>query len=529
MMNRPPDLNEKVDNWLKGLGFSVGNPFASVEAEQERELLPRFFVDVPGIGEIEGAKSIVVFAPRGGGKTALRIMLADKTAPRDGSKTVFSVEFTDFDNLLRHHQQGTLDSNVGARALLEAGAETLLLFVLNERYEDIPDTAKIDLSQFLRAYAPFLLTPQALLKQLNQLSPDISLAKMKVTWKEFARLVEDGELSQLIQKVSSEANVQLLADLNDFAMEKTAVSPSPVRQMEAFYALCQELGFTAVFFLIDRVDELPDTADNPEIQADLLAPFLGHLPLLEMKGVALKFFLPEMARPGLESKGWLRLDRVRIKAARLGWNRNRLLKLLNQRMGVFSQQQITDLAQICQGKVVVEEIEQWVETAVSPRQLLLTMQKLCDAHVVRAGANGLLTMADWEAIAGNLPESGVETAVSGLPEPQSDEPIFAPDGTPLLRLDFKRHLAWLGKEPIKFTVTEFKVLEALAEERDGRCNRDDLAEKVWGNITGVSNETIDRNVSRIRQKLNDTGKKSWTYLITVRGWGFQLKNFILLR
>lgn len=526
MTNRPPDLNEKVDSWLRGLGFSVGNPFASVEAEQERDLLPRFFVDVPEITDLEGAKSIIIFAPRGGGKTALRIMLADKTAPRDVSKTIFSVEFTDFDNLLRHHQQGTLDSNVGVRALLEVGAETLLSFVLNKRYETISDTAKIDLSQFLHMYAPHLLAPQALLKQLDQLSTDISLAKMEVPWQEFAGLVKDGALSQLIQKASPEANVQLLADLNDFALGEMAVSPTPMRQMEAFYTLCQDLGFTAVFFLIDRVDELPDTADNPEIQADLLAPFLGHLPLLEMKGVALKFFLPDMVRPELESKGWLRLDRVRIKAARLGWNRNRLLQLLNQRIGVFSQQQITDLAQICQDKVVVEEIEQWVETAVSPRQLLLTMQKLCDAHVIRAGANGLLTMGDWEAIAGDLPESGVETAV---PESQSDEPIFAPDGTPLLRLDFKRHLAWLGKEPIKFTVTEFKVLGALAEERDGRCDREMLAEKVWGNKEGVSNETIDRNVSRIRQKLNDTEKERWKYLDTVRGWGFQLKNFTLLK
>ncbi|HIP72032.1 MAG TPA: hypothetical protein EYH05_11635, partial [Anaerolineae bacterium] len=343
MMNHPPDLNEKVDNWLKSLGFSVGNPFASVEAEQERDLLPRFFVDVPEIVEIEGVKSVIIFAPRGGGKTALRIMLADKTAPRDVSKTIFSVEFTDFDNLLQQYQQGTLDSNVGVQALLEVGAETLLSFVLNKRYENISDIAKIDLSQFLRTYAPFLLTPQALLKRLGQLSPDISLERMEVTWREFAQFVEDRKLSQVVQKVSSKANIRLLADLNDFFIGEMTASLSPVRQMEAFYSLCQELGFTAVFFLIDRVDELPDTADNPELQADLLAPFLGHLPLLEMKGVALKIFLPDMVRAELESQDWLRLDRIRIKAARLGWDGMRLLELLNQRMGVFSQQQITDL------------------------------------------------------------------------------------------------------------------------------------------------------------------------------------------
>src|SRR4051812_38430150 len=55
----------ELDSWLAHLGFIRGNPFATAEADQERTLLPEFFVDVEGYEQILGDRTIIVFAPRG--------------------------------------------------------------------------------------------------------------------------------------------------------------------------------------------------------------------------------------------------------------------------------------------------------------------------------------------------------------------------------------------------------------------------------------------------------------------------------
>ncbi len=530
MTERSPDINKKVDDWLMSLGFTLGNPFASVEAERERDKLPRFFVDVPGMAEIKGLESIIIFAPRGGGKSALRVMLANDTAPRDASKPIFSVEFTDFDGLIKHARQKTLDSEIGVSELLKVGVKAIFSLLVEEPERFVLESTKIKLSQFLHEYAPFLLTPQTLFQFFEQLTPAVSLTQMKVTWKQFQQIVEDRNLLQLSAKFGRGSYFQLLAELNDFASEGTAVPFGPVLRLKEFRELCQEIGFKAVYFLIDRVDEFPDTANNPILQANLLAPFLGHLPLLEMEGVALKFFLPDMVREQLENSGWLRTDRIPMKAVSLDWDVKHLIQLLNDRMRVYSQKAITDLGQISESKAVAAEIERWLGTSESPRQLLLDMQKLCDAHVMRAGLDGLLTTEDLATVKRDVQSGeGKEEFEISSTEQKTEESFVTSEGIPLLRLNFNQHVAWLGKTSIELTVTEFNVLRALVEEDTGRCHREKLAERVWGTKEGVSDTTIDRNISRIRHKLNDTKKDHWIYLITIRGWGFQLKNFTLLK
>src|ERR1017187_4075678 len=62
---------------LHNLGFEL-DPFAKTNADEE-ELLKSYFIDPPFFkavyGDLSTPKSAVVFAPRGGGKTALKRML----------------------------------------------------------------------------------------------------------------------------------------------------------------------------------------------------------------------------------------------------------------------------------------------------------------------------------------------------------------------------------------------------------------------------------------------------------------------
>lgn len=62
---------------LRNLGFNL-DPFAKTNADEE-ELLKSYFIEPPFFkavyGDLSTPKSAVVFAPRGGGKTALKRML----------------------------------------------------------------------------------------------------------------------------------------------------------------------------------------------------------------------------------------------------------------------------------------------------------------------------------------------------------------------------------------------------------------------------------------------------------------------
>ncbi len=66
-----------LQHWLSARGFHQ-NPFASREAEAERALLGAYFVEPDYFDEIrEEPKTVFLFAPRGSGKTACRIMIEE--------------------------------------------------------------------------------------------------------------------------------------------------------------------------------------------------------------------------------------------------------------------------------------------------------------------------------------------------------------------------------------------------------------------------------------------------------------------
>ncbi|HOC20829.1 MAG TPA: hypothetical protein PKL16_04970 [Anaerolineae bacterium] len=76
-------LSQKLEQWLKAVGFVKGNPFATANAEDERTFLPECFVDTGHYFSILGdPQTTLVLAPRGGGKTAYRVMLDSNAIPR---------------------------------------------------------------------------------------------------------------------------------------------------------------------------------------------------------------------------------------------------------------------------------------------------------------------------------------------------------------------------------------------------------------------------------------------------------------
>jgi DNA-binding response OmpR family regulator len=99
----------------------------------------------------------------------------------------------------------------------------------------------------------------------------------------------------------------------------------------------------------------------------------------------------------------------------------------------------------------------------------------------------------------------------------------APDAAGILRagpltIDTSKHEVLVDGDPVRLTLTEFKLLTALVQARGRVLTRDQLMDKAMGTDVFVTDRAIDVHVTAIRKKL---GTANWL-VRTVRGVGYRL-------
>lgn len=85
-----------------------------------------------------------------------------------------------------------------------------------------------------------------------------------------------------------------------------------------------------------------------------------------------------------------------------------------------------------------------------------------------------------------------------------------------LVIDDSSKLCYINNEVINLTKTEYELLTFLITHRNSIYTRKELLEKIWNNAEGVSDRTIDTNITRLRRKLGDYG----SCIITRLGYGY---------
>lgn len=89
-----------------------------------------------------------------------------------------------------------------------------------------------------------------------------------------------------------------------------------------------------------------------------------------------------------------------------------------------------------------------------------------------------------------------------------------------LRMDPHRHeVSWAGA-PVILTVTEFLLLQALAERPGFVKSRDQLMDLAYGTDVHVDDRTIDSHIKRLRRKLRAVDP-SFTAIETLYGIGYR--------
>lgn len=82
-------------------------------------------------------------------------------------------------------------------------------------------------------------------------------------------------------------------------------------------------------------------------------------------------------------------------------------------------------------------------------------------------------------------------------------------------------LAWKG-ERIELTKNEYRILQALMENKGKVVSRDALMQKLWETDSFVDENTLTVNITRLRKKLADAGLSD--FITTKKGMGYLLSE-----
>lgn len=90
-----------------------------------------------------------------------------------------------------------------------------------------------------------------------------------------------------------------------------------------------------------------------------------------------------------------------------------------------------------------------------------------------------------------------------------------------LVIDYTRRRVNVGKTEMNLTAVEYKLLSYLAQNSGRVVTPDQIMEAVWGEEYIGENHVLHVNISRLRQKLGDTGNTP-KYILTRPGIGYMM-------
>lgn len=491
-----------INQYLHIKGFQA-NPFATTNAEQETDRLPSFFVRLPWfdwlVGEPQHPESLIVFAPRGYGKTSHRLEVARIAGDPKREHRALAVIFDDVHSLL--HQ----------------GIEQVSLE---------------------NTYLPFLRrkTLQALKEQIEKQRTSLNVQQPDP--ETLARL------HALLRLYAPRRPFNIPADEHDIAAlmqeyRDTTLTPREWLH-EELSVLATRAGFASIYVLIDGLDEASETRDHPNVMLKLLDPLVSAPGLLQGCGFAFKFFLPDVLEGPMREHDIGRLDRIPNRS--FAWDANELSRLLALRLQTFSREEgsmvsrINSFQDVCEADFDVDAC--MVEAACcSPRRLIDVARKIVEKHCEQHGAadrqigeDTIITVL--EEFSRSLPvmSSLTEHANnSSLPLHTNQACDIQPDAPPALFLDPHGDV-WLGEERLDTNLPKLlrKLLHHLWENRERMVPYDELLDILYGDdIEGRADPwaSCDKLVQRLRKKIEpNKPASSSTYIEMLSGEGYVLRN-----
>jgi hypothetical protein len=446
------DVERKMDlqHFLDTHGLTA-DPFAYTNAEEE-ELLEQYFVPPPYFNSVRGEsgspKSTVVFAPRGGGKTAQRrILEEDSRRPESNYLCVLYDRFEPGSPTVDQH-------------LEQICRRVLLGILVSLEIEGLPGTV---LSKDDRE---FLTNEATLLDTVDAETFDALIRSLKSDTRKMGDWlrVHSGPVKGIIAGLLAKRGIELDPTLPWGPQMMKARESAPLSRLRRLIGVGQNFGFDSVYVLVDRLDETASTATNPTKAIELVAEMLLDLTVMELPGLAIKVFAWDLSQDRYHELGG---RRDRIHEFNLSWNLEALSEMMSRRLGAYSHQSVTSLNDLTSDGVDFDLHRLTCYLAAgSPRDMIRLCARVVGEHLNDPRGTGRLGVDDvWQGVRVFSEEICDERAKKFLPD--------------LMRLDTYRftqnHVAndllKISKQSTGAKVTEWRrtgMVDKITEVQDAR-------------------------------------------------------------
>lgn len=362
-----PSRNQRAyTSWLNLLGFSF-NPFEFLEASEDSHLL-RYMVEHEAFSSVWGNHTAFVFAPPGGGKTAMRMRVTQACWIGQETNRPFPIPYV-LPFLRWGHVFPSREEHLVA--LAEQGAQFLLLALAHHPHwflrldktgrRMIRKTLNWNLPGPLSSY----LSPCLESRSLEPLRERFPLASLP------SKSLQTDDLLEFCDIIISTPSPPLFPS--------TSIDERWATLMTTLFDV---LGFPAVYPLFDGLDATWETASNSQTGVLSLEPFLKLLERWSMQRIYAKLFLPEEIKSILKREHSQALSTA--KQVNLKWNPALLAEVIRKRILVASQGEYDNLSALASPDVRDVETKLANAAAPLPREMIVLTRRVLFEHAQRA-------------------------------------------------------------------------------------------------------------------------------------------------
>lgn len=356
--------------WLDHFGFHF-DPFEHVEASAEPNL-NRYLIGHDAFSIAWSEAPALIFSPPGGGKTALRIYTSRACWTGGGGYQPFPIHYH-LPHYFKSSNFSTLEEHLQKIVHSSANALFLAFTYYPHIFLRASDSMRLHFVQFISNWIPNLDYYLEILRTENQ--PDIVATQIDSSYV----LHQTPDVSLL--KLMCESFSKYLTE------EKLPVSPSIQRVFKQVMAwLTQDLGFRAVYVLLDGVDGFPELAKSPGFAAQSLFNLFANAPDWTKAHIFVKGFLPLEIRVYLQKrlgKQWSAFSRVELK-----WDEAMLADMIRRRVYVATEGEFASFNAVS-SLPTVQDLELELARAVNPlpREVLVLVRQVLFEYETRWGKN----------------------------------------------------------------------------------------------------------------------------------------------
>lgn len=390
-----PDEKHKtgVDLWLKAIGLSF-DPFSALEASSDAHL-SSYFIGHKAFEIAWGDWNSIVFAPAGGGKTALRAQVIQAFWVGQETNRPFPISY--IPPFIRWgHTTPSAEEHL--LAISQSGAEYLLLALAHRPhwYLRLSAAEKMDVANALAWNLPGPLA--------SYLRPCRASGSLEPLQEKFSpvALPPDPPEAQIL--------VEFLNALNVTGAPSTRSTVSK-RWTLLLDVLLNTLKFPSIYILLDGLDATQEMVGTPSLSVEFFSSLVPFLPAWVSRRVFLKSFIPIETRSPLQEAS---LDFVRrSQITTIEWTPALLAEMIRRRVYSASEGEYGSLGPFSSPEVRDPEIELARAIIPLPREMLVLTSRVLVDVIERADQNPKITSADVEsAIAWYRQTSPAEVLIS---------------------------------------------------------------------------------------------------------------------